>query len=90
MQIGCKAKLSILSANKTTAKDGREFYRVAVLGSDGEAGNLDCTDDVYKKVSAEGFQKMKTYECELTYVTGQSQNGRFQFVRLIGVGNEVK
>ena len=90
MQIGCRAKLSILSASMTTAQDGRAFYRMAVLGSDGEAGNVDCTEDVYKKVSAEAFQKMKTYECELTYVSGQSQKGRFQFVRVIGVGNEIK
>lgn len=90
MNIGCKAKLTILSAGCTTLNDGRNFYRLAVLGSDGEAGNLDCNEEVYKKVNSDTFLKMKTYECQLSYVSGQSQKGRFQFVRVIGVGNEVK
>lgn len=89
MNIGCLADLTILGAGKRSYNE-KTYYNVVVMGTDGECGNLDCTDEVYNKVSAENFKKMANYQCSLSYVTGQGKNGRFQFVRLVSVNHENK
>ena len=89
MNIGVKGNITILSCSKRSY-NGKDYYNLAVMGSDGECGNLDCTDDVYNKVSSDNFKKMTTYECDLSYVTGQGKNGRYQFVRVVAINNEIK
>ena len=51
MNIGVKGNITILSCSKRSY-NGKDYFNLAVMGTDGECGNLDCTDDVFNKVSA--------------------------------------
>lgn len=88
MQLGVKTNLFIISGSTSNYND-KAYYRLAVVGADGEAGNIDCTDAVYSKVTDSKFVRPATYVCEATYQTGQTKNGRYQFLKIIGVGEKV-
>lgn len=49
MTLPTKSKVRLLSGTKKHSdKSNSDFYKVSMLSPTGEAGNLSCTEDVYK------------------------------------------
>lgn len=89
MKLGCVAKVMIISTSVSVYNE-ITYYKLAVVGTDGAADNMDCTEEVFSKVSAPTFKKPALYDVDLEYSAGSSTKGRYQFIKVVGIGNEVK
>ena len=89
MKLGCVAKVIIISGSVSSYND-KSYYKLACVGSDGSADNIDCTQDVFNRVIKPDFKKPGTYEIDCEYSAGSSSKGRYQYLRVVGIRNEVK
>lgn len=87
MKVGCFANCMIVTGSMSSYNE-KNYYKLAVIGTDGFADNLDCTEDVFKKVMSNEFQKPFVYELQMEYSCGVTSKGRYQFLRVVGIGKK--
>ena len=88
MKVGCVAKVMVITGSMSSYND-KNYYRLAVIGTDGSADNLDCTEEVYNRVMSNDFQKPFNYELDMEYSSGTTSKGRYQFLRVVNIGKKV-